>query len=107
MLIAIIVFMPEGMTALRAALANELQRAVNLCLGAAASTIGLTVPAIVAVGLLTGQTVILGLDPAGVVLLAVTLAVSILTFGGPRTTVLEGAVHLVMFLVYLVLIFSP
>ena len=106
-LIAIIVFMPEGLTALRAALANELQRAVNLCLGAAASTIGLTVPAIVAVGLLTGKTVVLGLDPTGVVLLAVTLALSILTFGGLRTTVLEGAVHLVMFLVYLVLIFSP
>jgi Ca2+:H+ antiporter len=103
-LIAIIVFTPEGMTAVRAALANQLQRAVNLCLGAAASTIGLTVPAIVAVGLLTGQTVILGLEPAGVVLLAVTLAVSILTFCGPRTTVLEGAVHLVLFLVYLVLI---
>ncbi len=106
-LIAIIVFMPEGLTALRAALGNELQRAVNLCLGAAASTIGLTVPAILAVGLLTGQTVVLGLDPTGVVLLAVTLALSILTFGGLRTTVLEGAVHLVMFLVYLVLIFSP
>ena len=106
-LIAIIVFTPEGLTALRAALANELQRAVNLCLGAAASTIGLTVPAILAVGLLTGQTVVLGLDPTGVVLLAVTLALAILTFGGLRTTVLEGAVHLVMFLVYLVLIFSP
>lgn len=106
-LIAMIVFMPEGLTALRAALANELQRAVNLCLGAAASTIGLTVPAILAIGLLTGQTVVLGLDPTGVVLLAVTLALSILTFGGLRTTVLEGAVHLVMFLVYLVLIFSP
>lgn len=49
----------------------------------------------------------LGLDPTGVVLLAVSLAVAIVTFGGPRTTVLEGAVHLVMFFVYLVLIFSP
>jgi Ca2+:H+ antiporter len=106
-LIAMIVFMPEGLSALRAALANQLQRAVNLCLGAAASTIGLTVPAILAVGLLTGQQIVLGLDPAGVVLLAVTLALSILTFGGPRTTILEGAVHLVMFFVYLVLIFSP
>lgn len=106
-LIAVIVFTPEAVSALRAALANQLQRAVNLCLGAAASTIGLTVPAILGVGLLTGQPVTLGLDPTGVVLLAVSLAVAIVTFGGPRTTVLEGAVHLVMFFVYLVLIFSP
>jgi Ca2+:H+ antiporter len=106
-LIALIVFTPEAMTALRAALADQLQRAVNLTLGAAASTIGLTVPAVLLVGLLTGQRIVLGLDPAEMVLLAVTLAMSIITFGGARTTVLEGAVHLVLFLVYLVLIFSP
>ena len=56
---------------------------------------------------LTGQRVVLGVESADMVLLAVTLALSILTFGGARTTVLEGAVHLVLFLVYLVLIFSP
>ena len=107
-LIALIVFTPEGMAALRAALANQLQRAVNLCLGAAASTLCLTVPAVLIVGLVTGQRVVLGIDPAAaMVLLAVTLALSILTFGGARTTLLEGAVHLVLFLVYLVLIFSP
>lgn len=106
-LIAVIVFTPEAMSALRAALANQLQRAMNLCLGAAASTIGLTVPAILGVALFTGQPVTLGLDPTGVVLLAVSLAVAIVTFSGPRTTVLEGAVHLVLFFVYLVLIFSP
>jgi len=106
-LIALIVFTPEGMSALRAALANQLQRAVNLCLGAALSTIGLTVPAVLAIGLITGQPVILGLSPAEMVLLAVTLAVSMLTFSVQRTTVLEGAVHLVLFFVYIVLIFSP
>jgi Ca2+:H+ antiporter len=106
-LIALIVFTPEGMSALRAAVANELQRAVNLCLGAALSTIGLTVPAVLAVGLISGQLVILGLGPAEMTLLAVTLAVSTLTFGVSRTTVLEGAVHLVLFFVYVVLIFSP
>src|SRR5680860_45446 len=106
-LIALIVFTPEGMSALRAALANQLQRAVNLCLGAALSTIGLTVPAVLAIGMITGQSVILGLSPADMVLLAVTLAVSMLTFSVSRTTVLEGAVHLVLFFVYIVLIFSP
>jgi Ca2+:H+ antiporter len=63
-LIALIVFTPEGISALRAALANQLQRSVNLCLGAALSTIGLTIPAVLGIGLATGQPVILGIDRA-------------------------------------------
>lgn len=106
-LIALIVFAPEGISALRAALNNQLQRAVNLCLGAATSTIGLTVPAVIGIGLVTGQLVVLGIDNSSAVLLATTLLLSVVTFCGPRTTVLEGAVHLVMFGVYIVLIFSP
>lgn len=106
-LIAAIVFTPEGISALKAVARNELQRAINLCLGAATSTVGLTVPAVLAVGLLTGQTVVLGLAPTEMTLLVVTLILSTLTFSGLRTTVLEGAVHLVVFFVYLVLIFSP
>ncbi|TXM72161.1 calcium:proton antiporter [Methylobacterium sp. WL12] len=106
-LIAAIVFTPEAISALKAVARNELQRAINLCLGAATSTIGLTVPAVLAVGLLTGQTVVLGLKPTEMTLLAVTLILSTLTFSSLRTTVLEGAVHLIVFFVYLVLIFSP
>ena len=107
LMIALIVLAPEGITALKAVSANQLQRGINLCLGAAASTIGLTVPAIVAVSLYTGQTIVLGLSPAEMVLLATTLILCTLTFSGARTTILEGAMHLVMFLVYLTLIFSP
>ena len=106
-LIAAIVFTPEGISALRAVARNELQRAINLCLGGATSTVGLTVPAVLTIGLLTGQTVVLGLKPTEMTLLAVTLILSAQTFSGLRTTVLEGAVHLVLFFVYLVLIFSP
>ncbi|MCJ2135426.1 calcium:proton antiporter [Methylobacterium sp. J-026] len=106
-LIAAIVFTPEGISALKAVARNELQRAINLCLGAATSTVGLTVPAVLAISLLTGQTVVLGLKPTEMTLLAVTLILSTQTFSGSRTTVLEGAVHLVLFFVYLVLIFSP
>ena len=50
---------------------------------------------------------VLGLDPTGMTLLALTLILSTLTFSGSRTTVLEGSVHLVVVLVYVVLIFSP
>lgn len=106
-LIACIVLTPEGISALKAVSRNQLQRAINLCLGAATSTIGLTVPAVLAIGLLTDQTVVLGLAPTEMTLLAVTLILSTLTFSGTRTTVLEGAVHLVLFFVYLTLIFSP
>lgn len=106
-LIAVIVLVPEGSAALRAVSANQLQRTINLCLGAAASTIGLTVPAILGINLLTGRSVILGLAPAETVLLSLTLILSTLTFSGPRTTLLEGAMHLLVFFVYITLIFSP
>ncbi|WP_158810680.1 calcium:proton antiporter [Beijerinckia sp. L45] len=106
-LIAIIVLAPEGISALRAVSANQLQRGVNLCLGAAASTIGLTVPAVIVVSIISDQTIVLGLPPAEMILLATTLVLCTLTFSGVRTTILEGAMHLVMFFVYLTLIFSP
>jgi Ca2+:H+ antiporter len=72
-LIALIIFAPEAISALRAALENQLQRSINLCLGASASTIGLTVPAILGIGIATGKPMILGLDPTGMTLLLLTL----------------------------------
>ena len=106
-LIAVVVLAPEGISALRAVSANQLQRGINLCLGAAASTIGLTVPAVIVVSILSEQTIVLGLPPAEMILLATTLILCTLTFSGVRTTILEGAMHLVVFCVYLTLIFSP
>ncbi len=106
-LIAVLVLAPEGLTAFNAALANQLQRAVNVCLGSALATIGLTIPAVLAIGLITGRDVDLGLTDVETVLLLLTLFVSGLTFGGGRTNVLQGVVHLLLFVVYVVLIFSP
>jgi Ca2+:H+ antiporter len=106
-LIAMVVFTPECIAALRAISANQLQRAINLCLGAAASTLGLTVPAVLGIGLLTGQEVVLGLSGVNMIILAMTLLLSTLTFTGTRTTMLEGAVHLAVFFVFVVLVFSP
>lgn len=105
--IAMIVFTPEGISALKAVAANQLTRAINLCLGAATSTLGLTVPAVLLIGLLSHQPVVLALSPANMVLLAVTLILNTLTFSGTRTSMLEGATHLSMFFVFLVLVFSP
>jgi Ca2+:H+ antiporter len=106
-IIAILVLSPEGLTALHAARANQLQRAVNVCLGSALATIGLTIPAVLTVGLLFGLHVHLGLDAVEEVLLVLTLFVSALTFGGTRTNVLQGLVHLLLFVVFLVLVLSP
>ncbi len=106
-MIAVIVFTPEAIAALRAVTLNKLQRTVNLCLGAAASTIGLTVPAVLVLAVSTGQNVVLGLDPAEMVLLVLTLVLNLLTFTSRRTTVLHGAMHLMVFAVYFTLIFNP
>ncbi len=106
-LIAVLVLSPEGLTALHAALDNQLQRAVNVCLGSALATIGLTIPAVLMIGLLAGSEVHLNLDQLQAVLLILTLFVSALTFGGARTNVLQGVVHLLLFVVYVALIFSP
>jgi len=107
LLIAILVLAPEGLTAFHAALGNHLQRAVNVCLGSALSTIGLTIPAVLIIGFVANIHVHLGLTDVETVLLILTLFVSGLTFAGGRTNVLQGAVHLLLFFVYVALLFSP
>jgi len=106
-IVAILVLTPEGLGALRAALANRLQRSVNILLGSALATIGLTVPAVLTIGLIINRDVELGLGQVDMVLLLLTLTVSTLTFTGGRTNVLQGAVHLVLFLAFLMLVLSP
>jgi Ca2+:H+ antiporter len=95
------------MGALQAALQNRLQRAVNIALGSVLATIGLTIPGVLVLGVLKGTPTILGLGPQEMVLLLITLVVSMLTFGGDRTNMLQGAVHIVMFLVFGLLLFQP
>jgi Ca2+:H+ antiporter len=106
-LIAALILAPESISALDAAIANKLQRSINLCLGSALSTVALTVPAVLLLGLASGQEVRLGLTDDNTVLLMLTLLVSMLTFSGARTNVLYGAVHLLLFLTFIVLIFNP
>ncbi len=105
-LVAILVLTPEAVAATKAALANQLQRTVNITLGSSLSTIGLTIPAILAISLFTGRTIELGLESVEIVLLALTLLVSAINFGATRTNVLQGAVHLILFISYVILIFD-
>jgi Ca2+:H+ antiporter len=104
-LIAGIVFLPESITAVRAALGGEAQRVVNLCHGALVSTVGLTIPAVLIIGMLTGQSVVLAESPANLLMLGVTLLLSVTTFAAKRVTAMHGAAHLVTFAVYVVVLF--
>jgi len=105
-LIAIIVFTPESITAVKAALNNETQRAINLCLGAFVSTVGLTVPAVLAVGLVTGKTVVLGISPAETVLFGLTVGLTAMTYLGRRTSITQGLLHLMVFAVFALMLFT-
>jgi Ca2+:H+ antiporter len=105
-MVAVLVLSPEGLGAIHAALGNQLQRAVNIFLGSALATISLTIPAVLVIGLVTGEPVVLGLEPEEAVMLVATLMVSIITFGSGRTNVLLGAVHLLLFFTYFMLIFD-
>lgn len=100
-IIAALVLLPESVAAVRAALANRLQTSLNLGLGSALATIGLTIPAVAALSLLIDLPIALGLDAKSIVLLFLTLLVATLTLGTGRTTILQGTVHLVIFGVYL------
>jgi Ca2+:H+ antiporter len=103
---AVLVLTPESIAAIRAALANHLQRSVNVLLGSVLASIGLTIPLVIAMSLATGRVFVLGLDAAGTAMLLLTLITSILTFSLPRTNVLLGCVHLLLFGAYLMLMFD-
>jgi Ca2+:H+ antiporter len=105
-LVAILVLSPEGVAAVRAALDNKLQRTMNITLGSSLSTIGMTIPAVLAIGLVTGKRVELGLEEAEIYLLLITLLVSILNLNSGRSNILQGMVHLVLFFTYIILIFE-
>ncbi len=105
--IATLVLLPEGLTAMKAARRNRLQTSLNASLGSAAASIGLTIPIVGAASIYLDKPLTLGLGPEAMVLLILTLFVSTLTFATGRTTVLQGAVHLVIFGVFLFLAAVP
>ncbi|MBX9739567.1 MAG: ionic transporter y4hA [Beijerinckiaceae bacterium] len=105
--IAAVVLMPEGLAALRAARANRLQTSMNLALGSALASIGLTIPAVAVVSIIIAQPLSLGLGEKEQVLLALTLLVTVITLGTGRTTVLQGVVHLVIFVAFLFFTILP
>jgi Ca2+:H+ antiporter len=106
-IIAAVVLLPESIAAYQAARANRLQTSLNLALGSALASIGLTIPAVAIVSLSYGWTLSLGIDAKSTVLLLLSLLVATLSLGTGRTTVMQGTVHLVIFAVYLFTVIVP
>jgi Ca2+:H+ antiporter len=106
--IALLVLMPETSAAVRAARANRLQTSMNLAIGSALASIGLTIPVVAVASVVLGTPLVLGLDePKDVVMLALTFVVSAVTLATGRTHVMQGAVHVVMFAAFLFLALVP
>lgn len=105
-LIAAIVFLPETLTTLRAAARGEGQRVSNLCHGALVSSVGTTIPVVLIIGMITGQAVVLAESPANLLLLAMTMLLTVTTFGARRVTAMHGAAHLALFAFYAVTLFG-
>ncbi|MFA5924645.1 MAG: calcium/proton transporter [Methylococcaceae bacterium] len=107
LIIASLGLIPEIIGALRAALANQIQRSANICLGSALSTIGLTVPSVMIVAAYLGMELTLGVRGDNATLLLATLLVIMLTFVKGGASILQGIVHLMLFLGYLIFIVYP
>jgi Ca2+:H+ antiporter len=105
--IAMLVLLPETLSALRAARSGRVQTSLNLALGSGLATIGLTIPAVVATAIALGLPLELGVPPTEIVLLALTLLLTSMTMAAGKATVLQGAVHLIVFAAYLFLAANP
>ena len=106
LVVALIILAPEGLTALRAGLDNDMQRVVNICLGSALSTVSLTIPAVLLVGILTGKPVLLGLTNVQAVMLGFSLLIGMNRDRSGETNMLQGAIHFALFATFIALIFG-
>jgi len=106
LIVAILILAPEGLAAIQSASRNQMQRSVNVLLGSVLATISLTIPAALAISLIYEKPLLLGLSPSYITLLAVTLGSCIVTFGQGQTNILQGFVHLLLFVAYIVLMFD-
>ncbi|MEV6511528.1 ionic transporter y4hA [Streptomyces sp. NPDC051642] len=106
-IIALLVLLPETIAALRSARRDRVQTSLNLALGSAMASIGLTIPAVALASIWLSGPLVLGLGSTHMVLLALTVVVSSLTVVPGRATPLQGGVHLVLFAAYLELAINP
>lgn len=106
-IVALLVLLPESVAAIAAARKNELQKSINLSLGSALATISLTIPAVALAAYVLDKPLVLGLEAREMVLLAMTILLSMLTFATGLTNILFGMVHILVFAVFLLMVFVP
>lgn len=106
-IIAALVLAPEALSGINAAMKNQLQRSVNILHGSVLASVGLTIPAVLVIGMLSGRSVTLGIEGGNLPLMLLTLAANVVTFMSGRTNVLQGCIHLLLFAVFVLLIFCP
>ena len=96
-----------ALLALALCLTRAVSHTINLALGSAVASIGLTVPAVTVLVIWLDQPLVLGIDNQATVLLVLSFLVAMLTYGQGRTNLLSGFVHLVLLAAYIFLIFAP
>lgn len=106
-IIAVLVLLPETLAAVRNARRDRVQISLNLALGSAMASIGLTIPTIAVASFWLPGPLLLGLGPLQIALLVLTAAVGILTVMPGRSTLLQAAVHLVLCVAFLFLAANP
>ncbi|UGA39587.1 hypothetical protein JOS77_09075 [Chromobacterium haemolyticum] len=106
-IIAALVLLPEGLAAANAARADRVQTSLNLALGSALASIGLTIPTVALIFVVMGEPLILGLENKETIFLVLTLLVSSMSLAVGRTTILQGIVHLVIFASFVFFAISP
>jgi len=106
-IIAAIVLLPEGISAIKASMNNNLQKSLNLSLGSALASIGLTIPTVSVLAVVTNTPMTLGIDVKSSVLFFLSLFVIILSLRTGRTSILQGVALLIIFLVYIFMIITP
>lgn len=106
LIVALIILAPEAVGAIKSALTNQVQRAMNLFFGSVLATIALTVPAVLLISGVMNEPIQLGLAPAEMVLLVATLMMTSVSFSSGRTNSLNGATHLILFFAYIILMFD-
>jgi Ca2+:H+ antiporter len=106
-IIAMVVLLPEGLAAYRAAKNNRLQNSLNLALGSALASIGLTIPVVAGVSILMGFDLLLGIDSKSSVLLLISLLVVMMSLRTGKTNILQGIILVLLFFVYLFVTIIP
>ncbi|MDF2933640.1 MAG: ionic transporter y4hA [Chryseobacterium sp.] len=106
-IIAAVVLLPESVAAIRAARNNQIQSSLNLALGSALASIGLSIPAISAVSIMYDIPLVLGLDKKDIILLTLSVFIVMLSLSRGKTNVLYGTVLLVNLAAYIFTVIVP